>query len=66
MVIAVFLAWDLALKVWIFRQMNCKIYTVHCTIRARAQSVRRQHRRRTSEKSEMVTYKDSTQVAINR
>ena len=38
-------------------------YTVHCTIRTRDQSVRRQHRRRTSEKSEMVTYKDTTQVA---
>ena len=33
-------------------------YTVqsHCTIRDRAQSVRRQHRERTSEKSDMVTY----------
>ena len=40
-------------------------YTVHCTIRTRAQSVRRQHRKRTSEKSEMMTYKDTTQVAEN-
>ena len=40
--------------------------TVHCTIRTRFQSIRRQHRRRTSEKSETVTYKDSSQVATNR
>ena len=39
--------------------------TVHWTIRTRYQSVRRQHRRRTSEKSEMVTYKDNIQVARN-
>ena len=39
---------------------------VHCTIRTRAQSVRRQHEKRTPEKSEMVTYKDTTQVARNR
>ena len=32
-------------------------YTVHCIMRTRAQSDRRQHRRRTSEKSEMLTYK---------
>ena len=37
-------------------------YTVHCTIRTRAQSDRRQHRKRTPEKSDMATYKDSTQV----
>ena len=40
-------------------------YTVHCTIRTRAQSVRRQHRKRTSEKNEMVIYNDSTQVDRN-
>ena len=42
-------------------------YTVqlHFTIRAKAQSARRQHRMRTSEKSEIVTYKDTTQVARN-
>ena len=33
-------------------------FTVHCTIRTRAQSVRRQHEKRTSEKSEMVTCED--------
>ena len=36
--------------------------TVHCTIRTRAQSVRRQHRKRASEKSDLLTYKDYTQV----
>ena len=41
-------------------------YTVHCTIRTRAQSVRRQHRKRNSEKSEMVTYKHVTEVVGNR
>ena len=40
-------------------------YSVHCTIRTRAQSVRRQHEKRTSEKSDMVTYKDTTQGAKN-
>ena len=33
-------------------------FTVHCTIRTKAQSVRRQHEKRTSEKSEMVTCED--------
>ena len=40
-------------------------YTVHCTIRTRVQSLRRQQRKRTVEKSEMVTYKDTTQLVIN-
>ena len=40
-------------------------YIVYCTIGTRAQSVRKQHEKRTSKKSEMVTYKDSTQVAKN-
>merc|ERR1712114_64944 len=40
-------------------------YTVHLRIRTKAQSVRRQHKKRTSEKSEMVTYEDITQVARN-
>ena len=40
-------------------------YTVHFRIRTKAQSVRRQHKKRTSEKSEMVTYEDITQVARN-
>ena len=35
---------------------------VHFTIRIRAQSGRRQHEKKTSEKIEMVTYKDTTQV----
>ena len=41
-------------------------YTVHCNIRTREQSVRRQHRKRNSEKSEMVTYKHVTEVVRNR
>ena len=41
-------------------------YTVYCTIRTRAQSVRRQHEKRTSEKSEMVTYKHGNGVVRNR
>ena len=40
-------------------------HTVHCNIRNRAQSVRRQHRKRTSEESEIVTYKDTTQWLRN-
>ena len=40
-------------------------HTVHFRIRTKAQSVRRQHKKRTSEKSEMVTYEDITQVARN-
>ena len=71
MVIAVCLALVLALTVWIIKQTNCKIciklynYTVHCTIKTRAQSVRRQHRKKTSEKNEMVIYNNSTQVERN-
>merc|ERR1712081_138132 len=41
---------------------NC---TVNCTIRTRAQSVRRQQRKRTSQESEMVTYKHVTEVVRN-
>ena len=37
-------------------------YTVHCT---RAQAVKRQHRKRDTGKSEILTYKDTTQVARN-
>ena len=33
-------------------------YTVHCTTMTKDQSVRRQHEKRTSEKSEMVTCED--------
>ena len=40
-------------------------FTVHFTIRTKAQSVRRQHEKRTSEKSEMVTCEDNTEVARN-
>ena len=36
------------------------------TIRTRGQSVRRQHRKRNSEKSEMVTHKHVTEVVRNR
>ena len=35
-------------------------YAVHCMIRTRAQSVRRQHEKWTSENSEMVPCKDNT------
>ena len=38
------------------------IYTVQYTIRTRVESARRQHRKRTSETSDMVAYKDATQV----
>ena len=41
-------------------------HTVYCTKSTRAQSVRRQHRKRNSEKSEMVTYKYVTEVVRNR
>ena len=37
-------------------------YIVHCTIKTRAQLVRRYKGKRTSEKSEVLTYKDATQV----
>ena len=37
-------------------------YTVHYTIRTKAQPLRRQQRKSTREKSDMVTYEDSTQV----
>ena len=37
-------------------------YIVDCTIRTRAQSVRRQHGERISEKIEMMTYDDATQM----
>ena len=42
---------------------NC---TVNYTIRTRAQSVRRQQRKRTSQESDMVTYKHVTEVVSNR
>ena len=42
---------------------NC---TVQCTTRYRAQSVRRQQRKRTSQESEMVTYKHVNEVVRNR
>ena len=42
---------------------NC---SVQCTTRYRAQSVRRQQRRRTSQESEMVTYKHVNEVVRNR
>merc|ERR1711954_587898 len=41
-------------------------YKVHCTIRTRGQSVRRQHRKRNSETSEMVTYTHVTEEVRNR
>ena len=40
-------------------------YTIHCIIRTVAQSVRRQHEKRTSEKSKRVTCEDTTEVARN-
>merc|ERR1711954_342426 len=42
---------------------NC---TLQCTIRTRAQSVRRQQRKRTSVESEMVTYNHVTKVVRNK
>ena len=42
---------------------NCSL---HCTTRYRAQSVRRQQRKRTSQESEMVTYKHVNEVVRNR
>merc|ERR1711954_600665 len=42
---------------------NC---TAHYTIHTRAQSVRRQQRKRTSQDSEMVTYKQVTEGVRNR
>ena len=42
---------------------NC---TLHGTIRTRAQSVRRQKRKRISQESEIVTYKHVTEVVRNR
>ena len=54
----------------LLEQTNCKMYMhytiqLHCTLshKARAQSARRQLEKGTSEKSEMGTYKDTTQVA---
>ena len=47
----------------IITKKNCKMYmhyTVHCT---RAQAVKRQHRKRDTGKSEILTYKDTTQEA---
>ena len=41
-------------------------YTVHCTIRTRAHSVRRQQGERTSEESEIVTHKHATEVVKKR
>ena len=38
---------------------------MHCTIRTKAQSVTRLQRKRSSEKSEMVTYKYFTEVVRN-
>ena len=37
-------------------------FTVHSTLMTRAQLVERQHRKRTLEESEILTYKDTTQV----
>ena len=42
---------------------NC---SVQCTTRYRAQSVRRQQRKRTSQESEMVTYEHVNEVVRNR
>ena len=42
------------------------IYTVQYTIRTRVESARRQHRKRTSETSDMVAYKDATKVVRKR
>ena len=41
-------------------------FTVHCTIRTRAWSVKRPLRKRTSQEREIVTYKHVTEVVRNR
>ena len=41
-------------------------YTVHCIIRTRDQSLRRQQRNSTSHESEMMTYKQVLEVVSNR
>ena len=56
------------LTITLIKQKNFNMYmhyTAHCTIRTRVQSIKRQHRKSTSEKSGIVTYKDTTQVARN-
>ena len=47
-------------KLYMHYTVNCK---VQCTIRNRTQSARSQQRKRTSEESEMVTYKHVNEVA---
>merc|ERR1711954_52482 len=42
------------------------ICTLHCTIRTRAQSVRRKQRKRTSVEREMATYNHVTEVVRNK
>merc|ERR1711954_156144 len=69
----VMINFSLALTIQVIKQTNCKRkcivlynYTVYCTIRTRAQSGRRQHRKRNSEKSKIVTYKYVNEVVRNR
>merc|ERR1712081_36560 len=54
-----------------FKNVKCTCIThytctLHCTIKTRAQSVKRHQRKRTSQGSEMVTYKHVTEVVRNR
>ena len=56
----------ISLVIWnIISQTITIHYTVHCIIRTSVQSVKRQYSKTTSEKSELVTYKNPTQVARN-
>ena len=56
------------MKISSLKQTNCKMYmhcTVPCSTRNRAQLVKRQQRKRTSQESEMVTYKHVNEVGRN-
>ena len=48
-----------------YSQITLYNYTIYCTISTRAQLLKRQHRRRTQKKSEMVTYNHTTQASRN-
>ena len=50
----------LLIKPTICQCITLQYYTVHCIIKTRAQIVRRYQGKKTSEKSEIVTYKDAT------
>ena len=73
LIIEVKINFSLGLTIQIVKQTNCKMYMhytvqLYCTLyyKDRAQSVRSQQRKRTSQESEMVTYKHVTEVVRNR